>query len=204
MFYFSLKGGNIVANGTRTDKRRLIVGERVKECRKILGITQEELLDKIISLPENNGKTRSQKQLSYIENGTRELSNEYALLLSRALNVRLDYLLLKDDYRTEEDRIAAISSNRSTSFDLILKIMELHNFKISDVTKHTPVLQDEDGNEYQETTFEMKSPRGSIATLSSQELNNTLTLIDSFIDYQCAIKFKKVIDAVNNIYEWKV
>ena len=193
-----------MSKGTRTDARRLLIGERVKECRKIMGITQEQLLDKIISLPENNGKTRSQKQLSYIENGTRELSNDYAFLLSRALNVRLDYLLLKDDYRTEEDRIAAISSDRATSFDYILKIMELHNFKLSDITKHTPVLQDESGNEYQETTFEMISPRGSVVRLSQQELNDTLTIIENFIDCQCAMKFKKVIDAANNIYDWEV
>lgn len=189
---------------TKTNDRWLSTGKRVKECRELRALSQEELIDRIHLLPGNNGKTRNPKQISYIENGTRKLSNDYAVLISQALDVRIEYLLLEDDFMTEADRISIHANNCSKSFELIVEIMKLHNFTILDVTNTGPIRTDDDGNEYQDVRLELRSPRGSIHPMSHQELQNLLESIDSFIDCQCAIKFKKLIDGVKNIYEWSV
>ena len=80
-------------NSTNSKEYMLRCGERVKKCREKAGLSQEELSAAIESLPENNGKTRSDKQISYIECGQRRLSFEYARLISQVLNVDVDYLL---------------------------------------------------------------------------------------------------------------
>lgn len=80
-----------------------ISGNRVKECRKNAGMTQEEVVDAILSLPGNRDKSRNSKQLSAIENGRRELSPEYAHLLAKVFGVRYEYLMCEDDYKTEKD-----------------------------------------------------------------------------------------------------
>ena len=82
--------------------------------------------------------------------------------------------------------------------------MALHNFHLEDVTKATKILTDSKGREYQRTTFELTSPRGSKAYMSPKELNAMLSSIDDYIDYQCAKRFKRTIDGVKNQYDWSV
>ena len=80
-----------------------LMGKRLKECRIACGLSQEQLIEAVMKLPDNRGKERSEKQISYLENGTRPISVEYASLLAQVLNVRVEYLLLKDDFRTEHE-----------------------------------------------------------------------------------------------------
>lgn len=85
-----------------TDSRdnMLLSAQRVKECRKEKGLSQEELIQRIELLPENRGKHRNEKHLSAIERGKRPLSFEYARLISKVLMVREEYLLGYDDFKT--------------------------------------------------------------------------------------------------------
>lgn len=64
-------------------------------------MTLEELAALVYELPENGGKSRSPGHIGYIERGDRELSYEWARLLSKALGVRVEYLLGEDNYKTE-------------------------------------------------------------------------------------------------------
>ena len=79
-------------------------GERVRECREEQHLTLEKLAELVYELPENGGKPRSSVHIGYIERGDRELSYEWARLLSKALGVRVEYLLGEDDYKTENQR----------------------------------------------------------------------------------------------------
>jgi transcriptional regulator with XRE-family HTH domain len=63
----------------------------------------KELAEKVSNLPSNNGKARTPHQIGYIERGERSLSLEWACLLAEALDVRVEYLLCKDEYRTVSD-----------------------------------------------------------------------------------------------------
>lgn len=87
---------------TFSQEKMCSIGKRVKECRKNAGMTQDQVVDAILSLPGNRDKSRNPKQLSAIENGRRELSPEYAHLLAKVLHVRYEYLMGEDDYRTED------------------------------------------------------------------------------------------------------
>lgn len=80
-----------------------ISGVRVRECRKALGLTQEELASKVYELPENKGTSRTPEHIGYIERGQRNLSHEWAWLLAKALGVRPEYLLGEDNCKTESE-----------------------------------------------------------------------------------------------------
>ena len=60
------------------------IGNRITELRKRLGWTQEELAEKADLTPQF---------VSYAESGKRAMRPENLLKLSKALNVRADYLL---------------------------------------------------------------------------------------------------------------
>lgn len=84
-----------------------ISGERVRECREEKHLTLEELAARVYELPENGGKSRSPGHIGYVERGERGLSTDWAWLLSIVLGVRMEYLLGKDDYKTENQLKAA-------------------------------------------------------------------------------------------------
>lgn len=82
--------------------------DRVRLCRERLHITQLELMDRILALPENGGKERHEKQIGYIENGTRKLSAEYARLLGKVFGVQPSFLLGETDFETETARFHSV------------------------------------------------------------------------------------------------
>lgn len=109
----------------------LLAGKRLAECRKKRDLSQEELVEKIMLLPENNGKERNEKQISFIETGKRSISLEYARLLSKVLNCRVEYLLLEDDFETESDRIQDIIGQHTDAVSMIMQIALLNGFEVS-------------------------------------------------------------------------
>ena len=74
-------GGVIMAD---KDLNAIEIGKRITECRKLLGLTQEELAEK--------GDMTTQF-VSYAESGKRVIRSENLLKLSKALEVSADYLL---------------------------------------------------------------------------------------------------------------
>lgn len=94
-------------NSTDSTKKMLLLGKRLRECRKAAGLTQQKLVEMIEALPENNGKIRNEKHISAIERGERALSIEYAILISKVLRINSEYLLGHSDYRTRSDKANA-------------------------------------------------------------------------------------------------
>ena len=107
-----------------------LMGQRLKECRDIRGLSQDQLAEAVERLSDNRGKTRSAKHISYLENGVRAMSVEYANLLAQALNIRPEYLLLKDDFKTESEIIHALTFGEHEVYDLIIEVMKLHGYEI--------------------------------------------------------------------------
>lgn len=85
------------------DNEMLSHGERLKNCRKDKGLTQKQLAEQIYNNSDGSSTTGSEKQIGFLENNVREMSDKYAKVLSQALNVRYEYLLLYDNYRTVEE-----------------------------------------------------------------------------------------------------
>lgn len=89
---------------TPKKEQNTLCGERVRLCRLSKGLTLEQLAEKVEALPSNNERARSSRHIGYVERGERTLSLEWACLLAEALDVRVEYLLCKDDFQTEWER----------------------------------------------------------------------------------------------------
>ena len=85
------------------NNKMLTSGERLKNCRKDNRLTQKQLAEQIYSNSDSSSTTGSEKQIGFLENNAREMSDKYAKVLSQALSVRYEYLLLYDNYRTVEE-----------------------------------------------------------------------------------------------------
>lgn len=72
---------------------RLAVGERIRKRRLLLGMTQEELAEKV---------GRAYKYCQDIERGTCGMSIDTLLKLSFSLNISLDFLMFGTQDRLEE------------------------------------------------------------------------------------------------------
>lgn len=105
-----------MGKGTKNHETWCEMGRRVKECRRLKGMSRAQLVEAIESLPSNNGKDRSEKQIGYIESGARALSTEYAMLISEVLGVSVEYLQLKSDYKTQTEKSLAEFSSFSTEW----------------------------------------------------------------------------------------
>lgn len=74
---------------------RIAVGERIKKKRMVLGMSQEELAEKI---------DRATKYCSDIERGMCGMSIETMIALSKALDMTMDYMIFGKSNELEEAR----------------------------------------------------------------------------------------------------
>lgn len=114
---------------TISKETRLLLGQRLKQCRINAGYTQRKLIEAIEALPENNEKIRSEKQISAIERGKRTISLEYAHLVSKVLNIREEYLLGEDDYKTEKEVWAKRHELFDIKSNIALQLLHLAGFQ---------------------------------------------------------------------------
>lgn len=82
-------------NRKRESYNRIAVGERIKQKRIILGMSQDELAEKI---------DRATKYCSDIERGICGMSIETMIALSKSLDMTLDYMIFGTSSEMEEAR----------------------------------------------------------------------------------------------------
>lgn len=82
-------------NRKRESYDRIAVGERIKQKRVILGMSQDELAEKI---------DRATKYCSDIERGMCGMSIETMIALSQTLDMTLDYMIFGESTELEEAR----------------------------------------------------------------------------------------------------
>lgn len=82
-------------NRKRESYDRIAVGERIKKKRMVLGMSQDELAEKI---------DRATKYCSDIERGMCGMSIETMIALSKALDMTLDYMIFGESSEMEEAR----------------------------------------------------------------------------------------------------
>lgn len=118
---------------TTKKEQNVLCGERVRLCRSLKGLTLEQLEERVTSLPSNNGRQRSSQHIGYVERGDRPLSLEWACLLAEALDVRVEFLLCKDDFRTDLERMAHPYTKRVVTKSFRAQVMDavLREFGIS-------------------------------------------------------------------------
>lgn len=188
-------------------------GKRLKTWMDRIGITSQSLCAAINYTPQ---------YISDIVTGKKRLTPDLALLISNVScnfvhkktgekiafgicnRVRAEYLLLEDNFMTEADRIDSLSENRTGRTELLENLLKLHFYEIKDITDTLPIEQNEEGQEFQQQTFALVSPRGSVRIFSSDQLSEFLSRLDDTIEMQCAFQFRKLRDGVRNIYDWEV
>ncbi len=188
-------------------------GKRLKKWMDYIGITSQSLCVAINYTPQ---------YISDIVTGKKRLTPDLAILISNVSctfihkktgeeialgicnRVRAEYLLLEDNYMTEGDRIDSKFENQVGRRELLESLLRLHFYEIKDITDTMPVEYTDDGREFQQQTFALISPRGSIRTFSSVQLSEFFSKLDDNIEMQCAFQFRKLRDGVRNIYDWEV
>lgn len=94
-------------------------GRRVKQLLHECNVRQVELADRIGVSPEH---------LSAILNGKRTLTLEHAQSIAKLFNIRFEWIMCFDDFRTESARVNATLSGPSDRKALIERLMEIHGF----------------------------------------------------------------------------
>lgn len=167
---------------------------RLRECRMEAGLTQKDLAKL---------SNYSVQQICYIEKGKRGMSSEAAGIISKILNVRKEYLLCEDDYKTIEDYTVE-RFDKCFQFDsAIIEIIERLGYQIGicavseqsfeseqslEIACYT--LSDEtlaDGTKLYDpvfyntsTKYKISSPEGTETILTKSELDK---LINEFVGY---------------------
>lgn len=116
-------------NEDKTRDEMIKVGEKLKKIRKAVGLSQGKLVDK---LAENNGGDTviERDTLSKIERGERSLTEKNAKKIGDILGVRADYLLGRDNYKTE---IEAKRGKKLENFNRLFSQMAITAKPISDL-----------------------------------------------------------------------
>ena len=156
-----------------------LMGKRLKECRIACGLSQEQLIEAVMKLPDNRGKERSEKQISYLENGTRPISVEYASLLAQVLNVRV---LLKDDFRTEHEMFENGLSGLHDVYSNIVNLIKLHGCDIQEVDLSES--NDSIKQIYSDNAVKISSRNGKVAMISHKQWRTLISEINRFVAFE--------------------
>ncbi len=91
------------------------MGKRITECRKTLGLSQEELAELADVSPQ---------LMSTAERGTKAIRPENLLKISKALGVSADYLLtgeyIEKDYDLLSEKLKSLSTKQILSIEKII------------------------------------------------------------------------------------
>ena len=120
------------------------------------------------------------------------------------INVRAEYLLYKDDFPTDTDRIWACAKTQSIRDELMEEVLEAHGYQIKDITDTMPIEIDSEGRQYQCPAVALISPSGSIRKFPDDEFFDFLRQLDDEIEMHAAFQFRMLFDKAKNLYKWKV
>lgn len=189
-------------------------GKRLKLWLDRMGISAKALCDAINYTPQYisdviTGKKRLTpdlaKAIANVSGTFRNNKTGEDFSLDDYDKARQEYLLLKDQFMTENDRFDSYEDNRSSRTDLLIQLLESHFYKIKDSTDDMPYRRDPiDGTLYQDVTFSITSPCGSMRFFSHEELLKFLQSLDDCIEMHTAFQFRRLIDGVRNRYKWEV
>ena len=184
-------------------------GKRLKLWLDRMGISAKALCDAINYTPQYisdviTGKKRLTpdlaKAIANVSGTFRNNKTGEDFSLDDYDKARQEYLLLKDQFMTENDRFDSYEDNRSSRTDLLIQLLESHFYKIKDSTDDMPYRDEET----RQVTFSITSPCGSIRVFSQQEFLEFLQSLDDCIEMHTAFQFRRLIDGASNRFKWEV
>ena len=109
-------------------------GERLAKCMESSKLNEKQLAQRIKEYYAIHGlsatKTMSQQKISTIITGRVHLKKEDAELFANILNVDVNYLLGKTDYKTSWEKVSDKFKSRSDIEKLYYQIIELHGYEL--------------------------------------------------------------------------
>ncbi len=192
-----INGNMLLVNKQFLRDKSVSIGEKVKECREYRNLTRDQLADRINEIEGDPDAKRSAKQISYIENGTRSISPEYAFLIAKALNVRLEYLLLQDNHKTVEDAVSASWGKVRDEYNALLQLLKFQGFEIKEVdstdnglAEHNHLLEWTGGKPLDDA-IKITSPSGNTAFISQSTWIDFYSEICDYANYRTNRLIKK-------------
>lgn len=142
--YFHVLEGEFSLKNYDLDRK---CGSRLAECMKSAKMTGTDLAKKVNEYYVQNSlsatNTMSQQKISTIVNGRVHLKQEDAVLFANILNVDVNYLLGKTDYKTSIEKNKNRIAVKSEKETLYYKLLELHGYKlISTVSQLSEITHD--------------------------------------------------------------
>lgn len=104
------------------DELKLKIGKRLKECLNDKYLSQNEFADEIGYTPQ---------YISRIINGKKVLSKDAAKKFSEVLNVSVDYLFCKTDFKTENDFRIANDNLWDAKDETLLTLLVLYGYNVT-------------------------------------------------------------------------
>lgn len=91
-------------NGANKEREYVVSGDRLRGCRKAIGVTQQTLAEMVQNLPESSREDCSFKTIGKMERGEVAISAEYAYLLSQIFGCNPQWLRGHSNIKTKEER----------------------------------------------------------------------------------------------------
>lgn len=91
-------------NEANKERKYVVSGDRLRGCRKTLGVTQQELAEIVAHLPGSSREKCSFKTIGKMEKGYIQISAEYAYLLSKIFGCNPQWLRGLTNIKTQEER----------------------------------------------------------------------------------------------------
>ncbi len=98
-------------NGANKEHKYAVSGKNLRNCRKALGLTQEQLAEKVSKLPGSSREKCSFKTIGNMERGDSPISAEYAYLLSQIFGCDPQWLRGFSEIKTKEERDSLFKDN---------------------------------------------------------------------------------------------
>lgn len=176
-------------------------GIRVKDLLKEYHMTQTQLSDEI---------KVSKEHLNAILNGKRTLTLEHAVSIANLFNVRFEWIMCFDDYRTQEDLIFAAMGANSERRKLIEHLMALSGYVHKENTgpaicsrieriylEYPPGISDEEivarahqKEEHREPLITIISPDKKEVHMNHAEYVKVINDIASYVDMRMSFLFQ--------------
>ena len=170
-------------------------GKRLSAWLKEANVTQAELAASL---------HYTQQHISNIATGQKNLGYDLAEYISENIpnregeHVRIEYLLGKDDFKTDGSRIHAIHETIQKRSDLIEQVIESHHYQISESRSEVKV--DDEGREYYGILIEIKAPDGSARYMRPAEFAEFKKNLHDIVEGQLLLKFKMPKDGAKEYW----
>lgn len=179
-------------------------GKRLKECLKNNHITQSDLAQKSGYTPQ---------YISYIVTGRKKLSTDAAIAFAKILNIRPEYLLCHDDFKTDVEALWRPHKNRIRLSECVDFLIEYNGYEwissfisnwgdldFSPYTDEIKTYSDliKRGGEYSHNVlkqgqpyYEFKTPSGDTLECSHEEYTTALNEIICYAGFVMNLLYQK-------------